>query len=98
MNFPNDSISDCSRVTFSPYNLDYPGVEADYVTSGLDRSRNNWQFVDDFNFLSMEAASPNWRILGDDERTISWANDIDSLTKLPIKEMHLSNCDGGGDL
>jgi len=91
-------IEDCSRVAFSPYNLDYPSLEADYVTSGLDRSRNNWQSVDDFNFLSTEAASPNWRILSDNERRISWTHDIKSLTKLSVNQMSLSNSDGGGDV
>ena len=91
-------LLDCSRVAFSPYNLDYPSLEADYVTSGLDRSRNNWQSVDDFNFLSTEAASPNWRILSDDERRISWTHDIESLTKLSVNQMSLSNSDGGGDV
>jgi len=92
-------VEDCSRVAFAPYNLDYSGLDADYTTSGLDRSRNNWQYVDDFNFLATEAVSPNWRVLAEDERIPYWAEDIQKIMKeLPkVREDTTGNI-GGGDV
>lgn len=72
-------VEDCSRVSFAPYNLDYVGLDNDYVTSGLDRSRNNWSQVDDFNFLATESASPNWRLLTEEERTTSWVKNVEKI-------------------
>lgn len=72
-------VEDCSCVGFAPYNLDYVGLDEDYVTSGLDQSRNNWSQVDDFNFLATEAASPNWRLLAEEERTASWVKNVEKI-------------------
>ncbi|XP_069879829.1 tubulin-specific chaperone C [Dipodomys merriami] len=63
-------VEDCSRIQFAPYTWSYPGIEQDFQSSGLDRSRNNWNDVDDFNWLARGVASPNWSILPEEEREI----------------------------
>jgi hypothetical protein len=65
-------VEDCSRVRFAPYNWLYPTLEEDYKLSGLDKKRNNWDKVDDFNFLAAGAASPNWSVLDEGKRVVSW--------------------------
>ncbi|XP_043819807.1 tubulin-specific chaperone C [Dromiciops gliroides] len=63
-------VEDCSGVQFAPYSWSYPGIDRDFEGSGLDRSKNNWQIVDDFNWLARGVASPNWSILPEEERTL----------------------------
>ncbi|KAK7104415.1 tubulin-specific chaperone C-like [Littorina saxatilis] len=65
-------IEDCHRVRFAPYNWKYNTLDSDYQVSGLDKGRNNWDKVDDFNFLAADVASPNWSVLPESERTLSW--------------------------
>ncbi|XP_076464168.1 tubulin-specific chaperone C-like [Babylonia areolata] len=65
-------IEDCARVQFAPYNWTYTNLDSDYQLSGLDRGRNNWDKVDDFNFLAADVASPNWSVLPEGKRTVTW--------------------------
>ncbi|KAI5766868.1 unnamed protein product [Gulo gulo] len=65
-------VEDCSGIQFAPYTWSYPGIDKDFEGSGLDRSRNNWNDVDDFNWLARDMASPNWSILPEEERIIQW--------------------------
>lgn len=65
-------IEDCSNVYFAPYNLHYNDLDKHYKESGLDKSKNNWDDVDDFNWLASDAHSPNWSVLAEQDR-------IDSL-------------------
>ena len=37
--------------------------------AGLDEGVNNWDKVDDFNWLALDKPSPNWTVLPEDERT-----------------------------
>lgn len=39
--------------------------------AGLSREANNWDKVDDFNWLASKDLSPNWSILPEDKRTNS---------------------------
>ncbi|XP_048365215.1 tubulin-specific chaperone C [Sphaerodactylus townsendi] len=61
-------LENCSGVRFAPYTWSYAGIEADFETSGLDRSRNNWTQVDDFNWLARDQPSPNWTVMPEEER------------------------------
>lgn len=61
-------LEDCSGVRFGPYTWSYVGIEADFETSGLDRSRDNWSQVDDFNWLARDQPSPNWSVIPEKER------------------------------
>uniref|UniRef100_A0A8C3X031 Tubulin-specific chaperone C n=1 Tax=Catagonus wagneri TaxID=51154 RepID=A0A8C3X031_9CETA len=65
-------VEDCTRIQFAPYTWSYPGIDKDFQGSGLDRSKNNWNDVDDFNWLARDVASPNWSILPEEERRIQW--------------------------
>ena len=65
-------IEDCSSLDFAPYNLTYLDMEEHFTKSGLDKIRNNWSDVDDFNWLASDAHSPNWAILPEDKRKQNW--------------------------
>ncbi|XP_022081610.1 tubulin-specific chaperone C-like [Acanthaster planci] len=65
-------IEDTSDVGFAPYNWSYDGQEDDFQTSQLDRSRNSWDDVDDFNWLASDKASPNWSVIPPEKRVVSW--------------------------
>ncbi|MBN3320202.1 TBCC protein, partial [Atractosteus spatula] len=65
-------IEDCSGVRFAPFSWSYPGMEADFEVSGLDRAKNNWSQVDDFNWLAADSPSPNWGVIPEHERKSEW--------------------------
>ncbi|XP_059137653.1 tubulin-specific chaperone C [Peromyscus eremicus] len=65
-------VEDCSGIQFAPYTWSYLGIDKDFQDSGLDRNRNNWDHVDDFNWLARNVPSPNWSILPEAERDIQW--------------------------
>ncbi|NWQ74299.1 TBCC protein, partial [Columbina picui] len=65
-------IEDCTDVSFAPYAWSYPGIERDFESSGLDRSRNNWNKVDDFDWLAADRPSPNWSLIPEQERISCW--------------------------
>ncbi|KAH8297929.1 hypothetical protein KR018_000797 [Drosophila ironensis] len=59
-------IEDCQGIEIGEFNYDYPELEADYLSSGLNKSQNNYTDVADFNWLSPDVPSPNWSLLKDD--------------------------------
>ncbi|NXU88841.1 TBCC protein, partial [Xiphorhynchus elegans] len=65
-------IEGCSEVSFAPYAWSYPGIEADFESSGLDRDSNNWNLVDDFDWLATDKPSPNWSLIPEEERITCW--------------------------
>uniref|UniRef100_A0A8C5GNU3 Tubulin folding cofactor C n=1 Tax=Gouania willdenowi TaxID=441366 RepID=A0A8C5GNU3_GOUWI len=65
-------IENCSGVGFAPFTWSHPRLEEDFSLSGLDRERNNWDQVDDFNWLDTEAPSPNWTVIPEGERKNNW--------------------------
>jgi len=65
-------IEDCTRVGFAPYNLSYSTLDEDFCKSGINKEVNNWDKIDDFNWLSKEKCSPNWYILEEDHRKKDW--------------------------
>lgn len=62
-------IEDCSGVAFAPYNYKYEHIQDHFQRSRLDCTTNNWDKVEDFNWLSKDP-SPNWSILPVAERSI----------------------------
>jgi len=66
-------IEDCSSVQFAPYNWTYADLDEDFRKAGLDHSRNNWNAVDDFNWLAADKQSPNWSVMDKDVRISSWS-------------------------
>lgn len=65
-------IEDTTSVLYAPYNWNYDTLEKDYKESGLDRSKNAWDDIDDFNWLAHDKHSPNWGLLPEDERVEKW--------------------------
>uniref|UniRef100_A0A672H9S0 Tubulin-specific chaperone C n=1 Tax=Salarias fasciatus TaxID=181472 RepID=A0A672H9S0_SALFA len=65
-------IEDCHGVGFAPFTWSYPTLEEDFAVSGLDRQRNNWSQVDDFNWLAAGVPSPNWTVIPDEDRRKNW--------------------------
>lgn len=65
-------IEDSSKLLFAPYNLVYEQIEEHFELSGLEQSRNNWNQVDDFNWLALDVPSPNWKELPEDDRVQVW--------------------------
>ncbi|KAL3265611.1 hypothetical protein HHI36_009815 [Cryptolaemus montrouzieri] len=65
-------MEDCTDISISPYNFKYEGIQAHFQQSGLDVSINNWQGIDDFNWLKLNEHSPNWKVLDESERKESW--------------------------
>jgi hypothetical protein len=65
-------IEDSTQVGFAPYNWKYENMEHHFKIAGLNISRNNWNLVDDFNWLASDKPSPNWHILKADEKKDDW--------------------------
>lgn len=53
-------IEDSTNLIFSKYSWDYPGIEEDARLTSLDLNNNNWDKIDDFNWLVKDQPSPNW--------------------------------------
>ncbi|NXO03898.1 TBCC protein, partial [Rhinopomastus cyanomelas] len=65
-------IEGCTEVSFAPYTWSYAGIDGDFESSGLDRNRNNWNLVDDFDWLATDKPSPNWSLIPEQERITCW--------------------------
>ncbi|KAJ8365408.1 hypothetical protein SKAU_G00142390 [Synaphobranchus kaupii] len=65
-------IEDCTGVGFAPFTWSYDGIDADFKLAGLDFERNNWNQVDDFNWLAAGTPSPNWTVIPALERKCTW--------------------------
>lgn len=65
-------IEDCNDIKFAPYNWNYPEIDVHYKTSGLDKTKNNWNRIDDFNWLSANEPSPHWKVIEESNRVKSW--------------------------
>lgn len=65
-------IEDCTEIHVAPYNWTYEDQASHFNLAGLDPKVNNWNCIDDFNWLSAEKSSPNWRVLEPEERRKTW--------------------------
>ncbi|KAI4807182.1 hypothetical protein KUCAC02_027009 [Chaenocephalus aceratus] len=65
-------VEDCRGVGFAPFTCSYPTLDEDFIVSGLDRHRNNWSQVDDFNWLAAGTPSPNWAVIPEADRKTNW--------------------------
>ncbi|KAM8945426.1 tubulin-specific chaperone C [Pelodytes ibericus] len=65
-------IEDCKDLHFAPFTWTYETIDQDYEVSGLSKARNNWELVDDFNWLARGIQSPNWTIIPEEERVTHW--------------------------
>lgn len=65
-------IEDCAKIRVAPYNWSYEDQTSHFNLAGLDPKVNNWNCIDDFNWLSSEKHSPNWSVLEPELRVKSW--------------------------
>ncbi|KZC10080.1 PREDICTED: tubulin-specific chaperone C [Dufourea novaeangliae] len=65
-------IEDCTNIRVAPYNWSYEDQANHFNLAGLDPKINNWNCIDDFNWLSNEMHSPNWSILEPELRIKCW--------------------------
>ena len=61
-------VEDCRELMFAPYALDYPELSGHMEASGLSADVNNWDKIDDFNWLHTGKQSPNWSVLPPQDR------------------------------
>lgn len=67
-------IEDCRGIQVAEYNDHYEALDDDLVKSGLDATVNNWNILDDFNWLSTDKPSPNWSLLEPDQIIANWSS------------------------
>uniref|UniRef100_A0A182R1C5 C-CAP/cofactor C-like domain-containing protein n=1 Tax=Anopheles farauti TaxID=69004 RepID=A0A182R1C5_9DIPT len=72
-------IEDCNGIRVARYNYQYDNIDEDFRQSGLDLSCNNWQSLDDFNWLSTDKPSPNWSLLEEDQTISDWYSYLESF-------------------
>lgn len=60
-------VEDCSGIQFVFYIWSYLEIDKDFESFGLDRSKNNWNDVDDFNWLVRDMVFLNWSIFFEEE-------------------------------
>ncbi|XP_053677230.1 tubulin-specific chaperone C [Anopheles nili] len=72
-------IEDCNGIRVARYNYRYQNIEEDFNLSGLDLTCNNWNTLDDFNWLSADEPSPNWSLLTTEETIEDWKAYLDSF-------------------
>ncbi|XP_028156917.1 tubulin-specific chaperone C isoform X1 [Ostrinia furnacalis] len=65
-------VEDCSEIRTAPYNLYYEDLEKHFNMSSLDKKVNNWDCLDDFNWLAPDVPSPNWSVLDVKHRVTNW--------------------------
>lgn len=65
-------IEDCRGVSFAPFSWSYPSLDKDFTVSGLNQDQNNWNQVDDFNWLVAGTPSPNWAVIPEADRKTNW--------------------------
>ncbi|KAG4072254.1 hypothetical protein HA402_004186 [Bradysia odoriphaga] len=75
-------IEDCVNISVAPFNYTYDNIDIDFMKAGLDIKVNNWEDVADFNWLSTDKASPNWKKLRVDERIVDFDELISSFRQL----------------
>uniref|UniRef100_A0A1B6DSI0 C-CAP/cofactor C-like domain-containing protein n=1 Tax=Clastoptera arizonana TaxID=38151 RepID=A0A1B6DSI0_9HEMI len=63
-------IEDTDQVGFAPFSWKYNDLDKHFKMSGLDLELNNWNMINDFNWLSSNVPSPNWRIIPLEERNV----------------------------
>ncbi|XP_053612559.1 tubulin-specific chaperone C isoform X1 [Plodia interpunctella] len=65
-------VEDCTDIRTAPYNLYYEDLEKHFNMSSLDRTVNNWDQLDDFNWLAPDIPSPYWSTLDASQRIANW--------------------------
>ncbi|XP_055351208.1 tubulin-specific chaperone C-like [Paramacrobiotus metropolitanus] len=64
-------IENTTNAQFGPYTLRYDGLEKDFEAANLaQEENNNWQNVQDFDYVVSKKRSPNVRIIPESERAV----------------------------
>ncbi|OQV13122.1 putative Tubulin-specific chaperone C [Hypsibius exemplaris] len=62
-------VEDTKNCAFAPYTVSYPGLDCDFVEANLRAETNdNWQHIEDFNYVVSNKRSPNWTVIPEEER------------------------------
>lgn len=77
-------IEDCTRISVAPYTFKYDDMDLDFAKAALDLDKNNWTDVADFNWLSADKVSPNWRQLAENERIVDWSKEMDDFRRVHL--------------
>lgn len=73
-------IEDCDNINVAPYI--YENMENDFIDAGLDFGKNNWDDVADFNWLSSNMESPNWKRIAPEKRISDWESFLNEFRKM----------------
>lgn len=65
-------IEDCKYISVAPFNYSYENINDDFAKAGLDTTKNNWGDLADFNWLSNDVVSPNWKRISPELRIENW--------------------------
>ena len=65
-------IEDSVDIHMATNNFSYPEHEKDLIEAGLDANFNNWMNIGDFNWLSSDEPSPNWRVMEESRKISDW--------------------------
>lgn len=65
-------IEDCLELGFAEFNWSYNGMDDHFKSSRLDQTKNNWDLVNDFNWLRTDLHSPNWYLIKDKNKINCW--------------------------
>lgn len=66
-------IEDSSNIRVAPYNFLYEDIDKHFAVSSLDTKTNNWDKLNDFNWLAADIQSPNWSVLDQKQRVTNWS-------------------------
>lgn len=62
-------IERCKNILVAPYTVSYPNMDEDFLEAGLSKNPNdNWEKIEDFDYLVSKKRSPNWNIIPETER------------------------------
>lgn len=78
-------IEDCDNINVAPYI--YENMENDFIDAGLDLNKNNWNDVADFNWLSSNVESPNWKRIAPEQRISDWESFLNEFRKMHTDKM-----------
>lgn len=73
-------IEDCDNINVAPYM--YENMENDFIDAGLDLKKNNWDDVADFNWLSSNMESSNWKRIAPEQRISDWETFLNEFRKM----------------
>jgi hypothetical protein len=72
-------MEDSTEIQFTPNNYSYDDSEQNFAAAGLDPAINNWQLIGDFNWLSADEASPNWKALKECDKIQDWTGFLEEF-------------------